>query len=122
MSMVGAKRRPLIILRPTQQMPGLKEGTPVSFRWIVVSAVSVTLLASACSKVQAPTISTPASATSSASAAASATSPSASDAGTGSAGQPLDSAAWTGGAQFDDPDFTKNNHAIDAWVKQVCPG
>jgi hypothetical protein len=27
----------------------------------------------------------------------------------------------TGGAHFDDPDFTKNNKTISAWVKGVCP-
>lgn len=27
----------------------------------------------------------------------------------------------TGGAHFDDPDYTKNNKALDGWVKQVCP-
>jgi hypothetical protein len=27
----------------------------------------------------------------------------------------------TGGAHFDDPDYTKNNQTLDAWVKQVCP-
>jgi hypothetical protein len=27
----------------------------------------------------------------------------------------------TGGAHFDDPDYTKNNKILDDWVKQVCP-
>jgi hypothetical protein len=27
----------------------------------------------------------------------------------------------TGGAQFDDPDYDKNNKLIDDWAKQVCP-
>lgn len=27
----------------------------------------------------------------------------------------------TGGAHFDDPDYTKNNKLVDGWVKQVCP-
>jgi hypothetical protein len=27
----------------------------------------------------------------------------------------------TGGAHFDDPDYTKNNQTLDTWVKQVCP-
>ncbi|WP_156738006.1 hypothetical protein [Mycobacterium scrofulaceum] len=27
----------------------------------------------------------------------------------------------TGGAHFDDPDYTKNNKTVDGWVKQVCP-
>ncbi len=27
----------------------------------------------------------------------------------------------TGGAHFDDPDYTKNNKTLDGWVKQVCP-
>lgn len=27
----------------------------------------------------------------------------------------------TGGAHFDDPDYTKNNKIVDGWVKQVCP-
>ncbi len=27
----------------------------------------------------------------------------------------------TGGAHFDDPDYTKNHNAVDGWVKQVCP-
>lgn len=27
----------------------------------------------------------------------------------------------TGGAHFDDPDYTKNNKILDGWVKQVCP-
>jgi hypothetical protein len=27
----------------------------------------------------------------------------------------------TGGAHFDDPDFTKDNKIVDNWVKQVCP-
>jgi hypothetical protein len=27
----------------------------------------------------------------------------------------------TVGAHFDDPDYTKNNKALDGWVKQVCP-
>ena len=27
----------------------------------------------------------------------------------------------TGGAHFDDPDYTKNNKVLDGWVKQVCP-
>jgi hypothetical protein len=27
----------------------------------------------------------------------------------------------TGGAHFDDPDFTKDNKILDGWVKQVCP-
>jgi hypothetical protein len=27
----------------------------------------------------------------------------------------------TGGAHFDDPDYTKNNKILDNWVKQVCP-
>ncbi len=27
----------------------------------------------------------------------------------------------TGGAQFDDPDFTKTSKSISAWVKGVCP-
>jgi len=26
----------------------------------------------------------------------------------------------TGGAHFDDPDYTKNNKVLDNWVKQVC--
>lgn len=29
--------------------------------------------------------------------------------------------AGTGGAQFDDPDFTKYNDVIEKWVHQVCP-
>lgn len=27
----------------------------------------------------------------------------------------------TGGAHFDDPDYTKSNKVLDNWVKQVCP-
>jgi hypothetical protein len=27
----------------------------------------------------------------------------------------------TGGAQFGDPDYDKNNKLIDDWVKQICP-
>jgi hypothetical protein len=27
----------------------------------------------------------------------------------------------TGGAHFDDPDYTKNQALLDGWVKQVCP-
>jgi hypothetical protein len=27
----------------------------------------------------------------------------------------------TGGAHFDDPDYTKNNKVLDNWIKQVCP-
>jgi hypothetical protein len=27
----------------------------------------------------------------------------------------------TGGAHFDDPDYTKNHNTVDGWVKQVCP-
>ena len=27
----------------------------------------------------------------------------------------------TGGAQFDDPGYKKNNDALDGWVHQVCP-
>ena len=27
----------------------------------------------------------------------------------------------TGGAQFDDPGYKKNNDALDTWVHQVCP-
>jgi hypothetical protein len=27
----------------------------------------------------------------------------------------------TGGAHFDDPDYTKNNKLVSDWVKQVCP-
>lgn len=27
----------------------------------------------------------------------------------------------TGGAQFDDPDFSKYNDEIDNWVRGVCP-
>jgi hypothetical protein len=27
----------------------------------------------------------------------------------------------TGGAHFDDPDYTKNNKVLDGWIKQVCP-
>jgi hypothetical protein len=27
----------------------------------------------------------------------------------------------TGGAHFDDPDYTKNNKTLSNWVKQVCP-
>ncbi|KQH76948.1 hypothetical protein AO501_10720 [Mycobacterium gordonae] len=27
----------------------------------------------------------------------------------------------TGGAHFDDPDYTKNNQIVKSWVDQVCP-
>lgn len=27
----------------------------------------------------------------------------------------------TGGAHFDDPDYTKNNQTVKSWVDQVCP-
>lgn len=27
----------------------------------------------------------------------------------------------TGGAHFDDPDYTKNNNIVKEWVSQVCP-
>ncbi len=27
----------------------------------------------------------------------------------------------TGGAHFDDPDYTKNQELVASWVKQVCP-
>ena len=27
----------------------------------------------------------------------------------------------TGGAHFDDPDYTKNHKVLDEWVKAVCP-
>ncbi len=27
----------------------------------------------------------------------------------------------TGGAHFDDPDYTKNNEIVKSWVDQVCP-
>jgi hypothetical protein len=27
----------------------------------------------------------------------------------------------TGGAHFDDPDYTKNHEILDEWVKAVCP-
>ncbi len=27
----------------------------------------------------------------------------------------------TGGAHFDDPDYTKNNKTLSGWVSQVCP-
>ncbi len=27
----------------------------------------------------------------------------------------------TGGAHFDDPDYTKNNKTLANWVSQVCP-
>jgi hypothetical protein len=27
----------------------------------------------------------------------------------------------TGGAHFDDPDYTKNNKTVKSWVDQVCP-
>ncbi|OBA62597.1 hypothetical protein A5647_06860 [Mycobacterium sp. 1100029.7] len=27
----------------------------------------------------------------------------------------------TGGAHFDDPDYTKNNKLVSDWVKGVCP-
>lgn len=27
----------------------------------------------------------------------------------------------TGGAQFDDPGYTKNSKILDGWVKEVCP-
>lgn len=29
--------------------------------------------------------------------------------------------ASTGGAQFDDPDYSTSNDALDTWVHQVCP-
>jgi hypothetical protein len=27
----------------------------------------------------------------------------------------------TGGAQFDDPDYAKDNKLVDGWVRQICP-
>ena len=27
----------------------------------------------------------------------------------------------TGGAHFDDPDYTKNHKILDDWVKKLCP-